>query len=63
MKKLAAQRKMLGLTQFEMAKAADVLYSRLVFAETGRRHLTAAELSRIKTVLHRRMKELVTVVG
>jgi predicted transcriptional regulator len=54
MKTLAKHRRMTGLSQHELARRADVRFSRLCYAENGRTKLTADELARIKAVLAER---------
>jgi hypothetical protein len=58
MKKLAKQRRMLGLSQHELSRRADVKFSRLTFAETGRVRLTESELDRIRLVLTQRARRI-----
>lgn len=56
--KLKRQRKMLGWSQFELARASDIAPGRISFAETKRVQLTDAELKRIKDALARRAEEV-----
>ena len=57
MKKLRKTREMLGLTQFELAKAAGLTANKITFWETGRSQLTDAELERVKTRWQRARKK------
>lgn len=63
MKKLKQQRKLCGMTQWAIAKEADVLYSRIVYAETGRRPLRQDEIHRIKNVLSRRARQIAGAIA
>jgi transcriptional regulator with XRE-family HTH domain len=63
MKKLKQRRRMLGLSQFDLAKRTGILYSRITFFETGRRRLTKDEIGRIERVLSQRMKQIAGAVA
>ena len=58
MTKLAKHRRMLGLSQHELARRAEVKISRLIFAETGRVRLTQSEVDRIRLVLTQRARRV-----
>ncbi|HTV59162.1 MAG TPA: hypothetical protein VMJ93_09850 [Verrucomicrobiae bacterium] len=60
---LKKQRKMVGATQFDIAKEANVLYSRIVCAETGRRSLRRDEIGRIKSVIRKRAAKAMDAVS
>lgn len=51
MKQLAKQRRLAAISQHELARRADVKFSRLHYAESGRLKLTAEETSRIERVI------------
>jgi transcriptional regulator with XRE-family HTH domain len=61
MNRLKQRRRMLGLTQFDVAKRAGILYSRITFAESGRRKLTKEEIGRIERVLAKRAEQITHV--
>jgi transcriptional regulator with XRE-family HTH domain len=61
--KLKRQRKMLGWSQFELAKAADIAPGRISFAETGRVRLNDEELARVKSALAKRAEEVARTVA
>jgi transcriptional regulator with XRE-family HTH domain len=63
MNKLKQRRRMLGLTQFDIAKQAGILYSRITFAESGRRRLTKEEINRIQKVLVKRAQQIAGAVA
>jgi transcriptional regulator with XRE-family HTH domain len=54
MSRLKRQRRMVGLTQHELARLAGIGVSRIAFAETGRTKLTDEELERVFDVIARR---------
>lgn len=56
--KLKKYRRMVGLTQHDVAKLAGIAMGRLVYAETGRVRLTAGEIQRIRDVITRRAAEI-----
>lgn len=60
---LARKRKLLGLTQHEVARQADIPINRVVFAETSRIILEPDELDRIRGVFKRRVQKAVDAVG
>jgi transcriptional regulator with XRE-family HTH domain len=62
LRKIKQLRRMLGLTQSDIASRAGILYSRITFAETNRRKLTKDEMHRIRRVLRRRIRELTAAV-
>ncbi|HLV96637.1 MAG TPA: helix-turn-helix transcriptional regulator [Candidatus Acidoferrales bacterium] len=55
---LKKQRRMCGLSQKALAERSGILYSRITFAETGRRMLTKEELRRYREVLRERLREI-----
>jgi predicted transcriptional regulator len=54
MSRLKRQRRMVGLTQHELARLAGIGVSRITFAETGRIKLTNDEVERLRDVIARR---------
>ena len=60
---LARKRKMVGLTQHQLAKDANVLLSRLIFAETGRTILEPSEIDRIRKVLRNKARAAMDAVA
>jgi DNA-binding XRE family transcriptional regulator len=60
---LARRRRMLGLTQHDLARAANISVERLVFHETGRALLLPEELDKIRQVLRARLREVNREVG
>jgi DNA-binding XRE family transcriptional regulator len=62
MKLLGKQRRMLGLTQHQLAHFADVPPWKISWSETGRIKLTATEVARIQDVLAARAAELAAMV-
>ncbi len=58
MRKLRQMRKLLGLTQDQLAKAAGLTANKLTYWETQRIELSAAELEKVKAALARRAKEV-----
>jgi transcriptional regulator with XRE-family HTH domain len=58
MNRLKKQRRLLGMTQHEMARAAGIAPGRLIWAETARVKLTSDELQRIKDALAQRALEV-----
>jgi DNA-binding XRE family transcriptional regulator len=58
MKKLRKQRRMVGLSQFALAKLTGIAPGRIVFAETGRVTLKPEEIERIKFALARRAEQV-----
>lgn len=61
-RKLKQHREMLGLTQFELAKDSGVSVMRIAYAESGRTKYRADEVQRIKRVLRKRVREIVSQV-
>jgi predicted transcriptional regulator len=61
-KTLSRKRKLLGLTQHNVAQEANIPINRLVFAETGRVTLEQDELDRIRTVFRRRAQKAMAAV-
>ena len=53
---ITRKRKSLGLTQHQLAKKADVPFSRLSYAETNRIQLTPDEVDRIESVFRARVQ-------
>ncbi len=62
-KSLGKKRKMVGLTQHQVAEQSGVPLSRVVFAETGRIVLEPEELDRIRNVFRERALKAVAAVG
>jgi predicted transcriptional regulator len=60
---LKQKRRMVGLSQHELARLTAIPFSRICWAETGRRKLTSAEVQRIKEALARRAEEIAEVVA
>jgi|HubBroStandDraft_2_1064218.scaffolds.fasta_scaffold658785_1 predicted transcriptional regulator len=58
MKKLRKQRRMVGLSQFELARLTGLAPGRIVFAETGRVTLKPEEIEKIKAALAHRVAEV-----
>jgi predicted transcriptional regulator len=63
MKRLKRQRRMLGLTQVDAARATGIPLWRITFAETGRVRLTREEIHKIKAALARRAQEVAAAVA
>jgi len=61
-KTLARKRRLLGLTQHNVAQEANIPINRIVFAETGRVSLEDDELDRIRTVFRRRAQKAMAAV-
>jgi predicted transcriptional regulator len=57
------QRRLLGWTQHNLARAARISRSRIAFAETGRIRLSDAEVERIKHALARRAEEVAAALA
>jgi predicted transcriptional regulator len=55
---LGHKRKMVGLTQHQLAELSGVSVSRIAFVETGRLDLEEDELVRIRRVLKARAKKV-----
>jgi transcriptional regulator with XRE-family HTH domain len=55
---LAKRRRMLGLTQHQVAQATGIPVNKIVFAETGRCILEPSELDAIRSVLKARAREV-----
>jgi hypothetical protein len=60
---LGRKRRMLGLTQHALSREANVLLSRLIYAETGRITLEQDELDRIRHVFRQRAKKAMELVS
>jgi len=63
MRKLARQRRMMGLSQHELARLTAIPFSRICWAESGRRKLTYEEVQRIKSVLAQRVEQIAGAVA
>ncbi len=63
MNTLRKQRKLLGMTQHDLAHAARIVPSRIAFFETGRRQLTDVEIAKIRKALARRAAKVAAVVA
>ena len=63
MKTLKKNRRMVGLSQHELAKRTGIRVGRIAFAETGRRTLTATEIEKIQAAIARRAAEVVAAVA
>jgi DNA-binding XRE family transcriptional regulator len=61
--KLRQQRRMVGLTQHQVAQQADIPINRIVFAETGRIALRPDEEKRIAKVLKTRAQKAFDAVS
>jgi transcriptional regulator with XRE-family HTH domain len=61
--KLKRQRRMLGLTQHDLARETNISPGRISWAETGRAKLTADEVGRVKEALARRAQQVVQAVS
>ena len=55
---LGKKRRMLGLTQHQVAQAVGIPVNKLVFAETGRCDLEPEERARIMQLFRQRVKEV-----
>ena len=60
---LKKQRRMVGLTQLELARLAEISYSRLTFFESRRLRLTSEERRRIRVVFAKRAEQVAQTVG
>jgi len=58
MDELIKNRKLVGMTQFELSIASGIPISRITFAETGRLRLSKDELAKIKGAIRKRAKEI-----
>lgn len=63
MNRLKKQRRMLGMTQHQLADAARIAPGRIAFWETGRVRLKTEELQRVKDALARRRQKVVAAVA
>jgi predicted transcriptional regulator len=59
---LAKKRRMVGMTQHEVAELANVSLTRIVYGETGRLDLEPEEVARVRQVLRQRLKQVVAEV-
>jgi len=60
---LGRRRRMVGLTQHDVAKATGISVSRIVFAETGRIDLEPAEVEKVHNVLRQRARRAMDAVA
>jgi len=63
MDELIKNRKLVGMTQFQLSIASGIPIARITFAETGRLKLTKVELASIKEAIRKRAKEIATVLA
>jgi predicted transcriptional regulator len=61
MGKLKKHRRMVGLTQHDVARLTGIPFGRLVYAETGRIRLTCEEIERIRGVITSRAAEIAVI--
>ena len=60
---LAKKRRMVGMTQHNLARQTGISIGRIVFAETGRVALTPEEVERVQNVLRQRARKALEVVA
>jgi predicted transcriptional regulator len=60
---LGKKRRMVGLTQHDLARLTGIPVSRIVFVETGRLDLEPDELISIRRVLKQRARQVAKDVG
>jgi predicted transcriptional regulator len=60
---IAKKRRMVGLTQHQLADETGIPVSRVVFAETGRIELEPEELDRVRDVFRQRAKKAMAAVA
>jgi predicted transcriptional regulator len=60
---LGKKRKMLGLTQHDLARQANLSVNRIVFAETGRICLEPDEIDRVRGVFRKRARQAMDAVA
>ena len=58
MRKFRKQRKLVGLTQYELSRLTGIPPGRIVFAETGRVRLAPNEIELIKSAIQKRATEI-----
>lgn len=58
---LKKQRRMVGLTQHQLARLAGIAVGRIAFAETNRIELTPAEVEKLKAAIARRAAEVAAI--
>lgn len=63
MKKLKQMRRDLGLTQHDLSHLTGIQRWRIVFAETGRIHLTAVEVQTIQKIFEKRASEVLSNIA
>jgi DNA-binding XRE family transcriptional regulator len=62
-KQLGKKRRMLGLTQHQVAQATGISLNRLVFAETGRMDLEPDERAKVMQLLRQRARKVSAMVA
>jgi predicted transcriptional regulator len=60
---LGRRRRMVGLTQHDVAQATGIPVGRIVFAETGRIDLEPAEVEKVETCLKKRARKAMEAVA
>ena len=63
MKKLAKQRRMVGLTQLALARMTGIAVQKITFAETGRTKLSGAEIEKIRGAFARRAAHIAASIA
>ncbi len=59
---LIRNRKLVGWTQFDLARATGIPTGRITFAETGRTTLTKDEIAKVKSAIRKRAKEVASTI-
>lgn len=60
---LARKRRAIGLTQHQLAAATSIPINKIVYIETGRAVPLPSELDAIRSVLKKRARQVVAMVG